>query len=168
MDTFVNFLSGLFIPLLVFYIVGFGLLMKCPVFDAFTDGAKDGFHVAVSILPTLIGLIAGVRVLRASGFLDWLAGLLPRGVLPVPLVPVILMRPFSSSAATGLALDIFKEYGPDSYLGRAASILLSCTETVFYTMSLYFVTVKVTKTRWTMAGAMLATAAGVAASLWLA
>ena len=75
---------------------------------------------------------------------------------------------FSSSAATGLALDIFKEYGTDSYLGRVASILMSCTETIFYTMSVYFMTARVKKTRHTLAGALLATAGGIAASIVLA
>ncbi len=78
------------------------------------------------------------------------------------------MRLVSSSAATGLLLDIFKTSGPDSYVGMMVSILESCTETVFYTMSVYFMTAKVTKTRWTFAGAMLATGAGVAASIILA
>ena len=75
---------------------------------------------------------------------------------------------FSSSAATGLALDIFKEFGPDSLSGRMVSIILSCTETVFYTMSVYFMSVKIKKTRYTLAGALLATLAGVAVSIWLA
>ena len=75
---------------------------------------------------------------------------------------------FSASAATGLALDVFKEYGTDSCLGLAASILMGCTETIFYTMSIYFMTAKVKKTRYTLAGALLATLVGVAASTWLA
>ena len=75
---------------------------------------------------------------------------------------------FSSSAATGLVLDIFKEYGPDSYFGKIVSIMGSCTETIFYTMSVYFMAVKIKKTRWTLAGALLATLAGIAASVVLA
>ena len=74
----------------------------------------------------------------------------------------------SSSAATGLVLDIFKNYGTDSYIGILTSILMSCTETIFYTMSVYFMTVKVTKTRWTLAGALISTAAGIGASVFLA
>ena len=87
---------------------------------------------------------------------------------PSELVPLTIVRMFSSSAATGLALDIFKEYGTDSYLGRVASILMSCTETIFYTMSVYFMTARVKKTRHTLAGALLATAGGIAASIVLA
>lgn len=81
------------------------------------------------------------------------------------MVPLILVRMFSSSAANGLVTDIFSNYGPDSTIGMAASILMSCTETIFYTMSVYFIAAKVKKTRYTLAGALLATVAGVAASI---
>ena len=123
-------------------------------------------------MPTLVGLMVAVGVLRASGFLDFLASLLsrPAGVLglPAPLVPVTIVRMFSSSAATGLVLDIFKQYGTDSYIGMVASIMMSCTETIFYTMSVYFMTVKVKKTRYTLAGALVATISGIIASVILA
>lgn len=78
------------------------------------------------------------------------------------------MKMFSSSAATGLVLDIFKNYGTDSYIGMITSIMMSCTETIFYTMSVYFIAAKVTKTRYTLAGAMLSTVVGIIASVILA
>ena len=81
---------------------------------------------------------------------------------------MILIKMFSSSAATGLVLDIFKNHGPDSLIGMTTSIMMSCTETIFYTMSVYFLAAKVTKTRYTLVGALLATLAGVAASIVLA
>ena len=124
------------------------------------------------ILPTLIGLMTAVGVLRASGFLEFLSEILkaPAGFLRIPgeLIPLILVRLVSSSAATGLLLDIFRTHGPDSLLGMTASIMESCTETVFYTMSVYFMTAKVTKTRWTLAGAAISTAAGIGASILIA
>ena len=82
-------------------------------------------------------------------------------------MPLLIVKLFSSSAATGLVLDIFKNSGPDSYAGTLTSILMSCTETVFYTMSVYFLAAKVTKTRYTLAGALLATLAGTVASVVL-
>ena len=87
---------------------------------------------------------------------------------PGALVPLTLVKMFSSSAATGLLLDIYKEFGTDSYIGRIASISMSCTETIFYTMSVYFMTAKVKKTRYTLVGALLATLGGLAASVVLA
>lgn len=87
---------------------------------------------------------------------------------PGELMPVTIVKIFSSSAATGMVLDIFKRYGPDSYLGIVTSLMMSCTETIFYTMSVYYITAKVTKTRWTLPGAILATIAGTIASVILA
>ena len=165
------YLSNYLIPFVMFYIIGFGVLMKRPVYDDFVEGAKEGAKTVFGILPTLVGLMVGVGVLRAAGFLDALAQFLgpvtERIGLPSQLFPVALVKLFSSSAATGLALDIFKEYGPDSELGTMASLMLSCTETVFYTMSIYFMSVKITKTRYTLAGALLTTAVGIAASVFL-
>lgn len=165
------YLSDYIIPLTIFYIVGFGLLMKRPVYDDFVKGAKEGAKTVAGIMPTLVGLMVGVGVLRASGFLDALAIFLGRWTdavrFPSQLLPIALVKLFSSSAATGLALDIFKQYGPDSELGMITSIMLSCTETVFYTMSIYFMSAKIKKTRYTLAGALLATFAGVIMSVIL-
>ena len=169
---FLLFLSEAMVPLMIFYIVGFGVLSGRPVLDDFIDGAKDGMRTVAGIFPTLVGLMVSVGIIRASGFLDFLGEVLamPAALLRLPpqLVPVILVRPVSNSAATGLVLDIFKEYGTDSQLGLMASIMMSSTETVLYCMSLYFGSVKITKTRFTLPGALLATAAGVAASAVLA
>lgn len=169
---FLLYLSDFMIPLTIFYIVGFGLLMKRPVYDDFVEGAKEGAKTVVGIMPTLIGLMVAVGVLRASGFLDaaaaWLGVITVKIGFPSELVPVALVKMFSSSAATGLALDVFKRYGTDSYLGLITSLLLSCTETIFYTMSVYFMAAKVNKTRYTLAGALITTLAGIVASVVLA
>lgn len=163
------FLSDAIIPILIFSIIGYGLMTKQKVYDDFIEGAKDGFKTVIQIMPTLIGLMIGVGILRASGFLDFfskLIGPLTEKVgFPSELVPVTIVKMFSSSAATGLVLDIFKEYGPDSLLGTMTSLIMSSTETIFYTMSVYFMTVKVNKSRWTLAGALLATLGGVVASV---
>lgn len=166
------FLSDAIIPLLIFYIVGYGLLNKQNVYEDFIKGAEDGFRTVIKIMPTMIGLMVGVGVLRSSGLLDAVAkfcGLFAGALhFPAELVPVTIVKMFSSSAATGLVLDIFKEYGTDSRNGLITSIMMSSTETIFYTMSVYFMTAKVTKTRWTLPGALLATLAGVVASVVLA
>lgn len=166
------YLSDFMIPLLLFYIVGYGLLQRHNIYEEFVAGAGDGLKTVVKILPTLIGLMVAVGVLRASGFLDLLSSLLGKILDPVgfpsQLVPLSIVKMFSSSASTGLLLDLYKNYGTDSMIGLAASISMSCTETIFYTMSVYFVAAKVTKTRYTLAGAMLATFIGLAASVVLA
>ena len=145
---------------------------KVAVYDEFVKGAKDGLEITFRILPTLVGLMTAVGVLRASGLLDVLAdgiSFLTDAVhFPAPLVPLGVLKLFSSSAATGLLLDIYQNYGCDSLIGKAASLMLSSTETVFYTMSVYFMSVKVTKTRWTLAGALLCSVTGIAASAVMA
>lgn len=165
-------LSDIIIPLLIFFIVGYGYVSRVKVYETFLKGAKDGLKIVVDIVPTLIGLMVAVGMLRASGFFDMLGGLLgpitEKVGLPAQLMPLLTVKMFSSSAATGLVLDIFKTAGPDSYAGMLTSILMSCTETVFYTMSVYFLAAKVTKTRYTLTGALLATLAGTVASVVLA
>ena len=179
-NVFANF-SGIIIPVVIFYIVAQGIFSKIKVYEEFIEGAKDGLKTVVQILPTLVGLMAGVGVLRASGFMGALGRLLG-GVtehigIPADIVPLVLVKMFSSSAATGLqvqegqatglVLDIFKTHGTDSYIGMLTSILMSCTETIFYTMSVYFLAAKVTKTRYTLAGALFSSFVGLIASVIL-
>ena len=148
------------------------MLAKVPVYDSFIRGAREGLKTVVHLVPTLIGLMIATGVLRASGFLDFLARLLEPAFsavsFPGALVPLAVLRMFSSSAATGLLLDVFKQYGADSRIGLTASLMMCCTETIFYTMSVYFMTAGIKKTRYTLCGALLATFAGIAASVILA
>lgn len=169
---FFLYMSDFIVPFLILGIVIYGISMNVDVYDTFIKGARSGFLTVIKIMPTLIGLMMAVGILRASGFLEYISGLLGRVTqyvgFPGELVPLTVVKMFSSSAATGLLLDIFREYGTDSRVGLIASISMSCTETIFYTMSVYFMTAKVTKTRYTFAGALVATFAGLAASVVLA
>ena len=168
---FLLFLSDCIVPLVIFMIVFYGISKNVCVYDEFIKGSEKGMHTVVKIMPTVVGLMLATGVLRSSGVLSVLSkGIGPftdRIGLPADLVPLAIVKMFSSSAATGLLLDIFKEYGTDSRTGLAASLMMSSTETIFYTMSVYFMSVKVTKTRYTLTGAVLATIAGIAASVYL-
>lgn len=163
-------LSNIIIPALVFYIIATGLAAKRDIYHCFTKGATDGIKTVAEIAPTLIGLMVAVGVLRASGFLQYLGNLFGRltGDFPQEVISLFIVKMISSSAATGLALDIFKEYGTDSYAGLVTSLALSSTETIFYTMSVYYMAIGITKTRWTLTGAFLATVAGLIMSMLLA
>lgn len=165
-------LSEFMIPLIIFYIVLMGICGKKNVYEDFMKGAKDGLYLIVKIMPTMIAMLVAVNVLRASGFLECLAEILmpfaKKIQFPAPLLPLALIKSFSSSGATGLLLDIFKEYGTDSQLGKIGALILSSTETIFYTMSLYFVTAEIRKTRYTLAGCLVASISGIIASVWLA
>ena len=171
MARFLVILSSLIIPVMIVAIVSAGLMAKRNVYTDFVDGAKDGLKTAAEILPTLAGLMVAVGILRASGFLDWLAagiGVVTEKIgFPSELVPLAVVRMFSSSAASGLLIDLYQQYGTDSRIGTIASLTMSSSETIFYTMSIYFMTVNVKKTRWTLAGALVATLTGMIASVLL-
>lgn len=164
--------SDIVIPFIIFFVVGYGLVSGVKVYDSFLKGAGNGLKIVVEIVPTLIGLMVAVGILRTSGFFEFLGRLLEPLTdalgLPAKLFPLIIVKLFSSSAATGLVLDIFKTMGPDSFGGLVTSILMSCTETVFYTMSVYFMAAKVTKTGYTLTGALVATLTGTVVSILLA
>lgn len=165
-------LSNIVIPVLLFYIIAYGLMSGINVYEEFIKGAKDGAKTVAAIMPTMIGLMTAVGILRASGFLECIGSLAGRGLtalhFPPELMPLALVKMFSSSAATGLVVDIFQHYGPDSYPGYVTSLMMSSTETIFYTMSVYFMAAKVKKTRFTLPGALISTFAGLAASIVLA
>lgn len=166
-----SFISAAILPAMILVMILYGVIKKVHVYDTFIDGAKDGLKIVIDIMPTLIGLIVAVGVLRASSFFELLGRLfkplLDKLNIAVEVFTLSIIKMFSSSASTGLLVDIFKNYGPDSFSGTFSSLMLSSTETIFYTMSVYFLTARVTKTRWTLAGALVATAAGIAASFVL-
>lgn len=168
---FFLYISQWIIPFLIFYIVGYGILTGTAVYDSFIRGAERGITIVKGLLPTLIGLLVATGILRASGFLELLASclkhIIPGTWVPGAVWPVAVLRLFSSSAASGLLIDIFKEYGADSRTGFMASLILSSTECLFYTMSVYFMSVRIKKTRYTLCGALFATIAGVIASMIL-
>lgn len=164
--------SDLLIPMIILGILCYGILQQVAVYDVFVKGAKSGFLTVAKIIPTMVGLMVAVGILRASGLLTCLSeeiGKFTKWIgFPGELVPLTVVKMFSSSAATGLLLDIYKEFGTDSRNGLIASISMASTETIFYTMSVYYMTAKVTKTRYTLTGALLATFAGLAVSVILA
>lgn len=166
---FISYISVFMIPVLILYILGYGLIAKRNIYNDFLEGAEEGLKIVRRLVPTLIGLMTSVGVLRASGFLDFLGSILSKasgalGIAP-ELFPLGLVRLFSFSAATGLLLDIFKQFGTDSPTGLMAALMLSATESVFYCMSVYFGSVGVQKTRYTLPGALLASFAGMVAAV---
>lgn len=162
------YFSNILIPIIMAGIVIMGMAKKVDVFDAFAEGAADGAKTVVKVMPSLIGLMCAVAVLRESAALDIITFIIsPAAALigfPAEAVPIAVMRLISSSAAMGMVLDIFKNLGPDSFTGRLVSVMMGCTETVFYTLSVYTGACGVRKTGYVVKGAVLANLAGVAAS----
>ena len=169
--SLILFLSNCIIPVIILYVVVLGLSMKLDIFDIFLEGVQDGLKTVGGILPTLIGLLTAVGVLRAANVFDYIGRALEPVMVKLSMAPEVLslifIKLFSSTAATGLMLDIFTEYGVDSRNGWLSALVLSCTESCIYTMSVYFMSVKVKKTRYTLPGALFATTAGIVASVFL-
>lgn len=171
MMNMLDFLSVCMIPILFFCIIGSGVINQRPVFEDFTEGAASGLKIIVEIAPTIIGLMVAVGVLRTSGTLDligqWLQPIAVFFSVPVELLPLSIVKMFSASGANGLLFDIFKEYGTDSVIGFSASVLLSCTETLFYTVSVYYMSVGIGKTRWTIPAGIVIAICSLFLSIWV-
>lgn len=165
----ITLISALFVPLFIAGIVVFGLAKKVCVYEAFVRGAKQGFTTVVRILPYVVGFVFAIRIFTASGSFDYLSKALspvlkPMGI-PPEILPLALMRPFSGSAAIGMLTTILSRYGPDSFIGRTASTLMGSSETLFYTTALYYGSVGIKKSRYTIPAALFSEVAGLIASV---
>jgi spore maturation protein B len=159
------------VPLLLAGIPLYALTRKVKVYPAFLEGAREGFHVAVRIIPPLVAVLVALGMLRASGALDALAGLLApvtsRLGLPASVLPMVIIRPFSGGAALGVVGDVLRSEGPDSYAGRLVSVMAGSTETTFYVLAVYMGSVGITRYRQALPAGLLADLAGFAASVLL-
>lgn len=162
-----NFTS-LVVPLLLSGTAVYALWKRVDVYGALTDGAAEGLHVLLRIVPALVGLLTAVSMFRASGAMDWLSGLcaplLSQLGIPAELTPLMIIRPVSGGGALAVGSELMKTYGPDSYTGRVAAVMLGSTETTFYTIAVYFGAAGITRTRHTVPAALVADLTGFAAS----
>lgn len=165
-DTF----SQWTIPLVMLIIILWGASKRVPMYEAFVTGAKEGFDVAVMIIPYLVAILFVIKVFMASGiFADLKAGLgwvmtaagMGAYTESLDLIPMALIRPLSGSGAQGVLVDIFNTHGADSFVGLCASIMMGSTETTFYILTVYFGAVGVKKLRHTLPACLLADAAGI-------
>lgn len=165
------YLSTLMIPFFILMIVSYGLVQRVGVFDCFVSGAKEGIETTFRILPSLVGLITAVTVFRHSGALELITGalqpLLEKIRFPAEVLPLALMRPVSGSGALAIVQDLYATHGPDSFIGRAASVMMGSTETTFYTVAVYFGSIGVRRTRYTVKAALVADLFGMLLSVYL-
>lgn len=157
------------LPVVIGVILLFGFFRGIDLFDAFLSGAKEGVRTSLGILPTLIGLIVAVSMVRASGLLDAVCALTAplaqkAGIAP-EIIPLALLRPISGSGATAYTLSLLEQFGPDSETGRIASVLASSTETTFYAVTIYFGACQCKKLRYTLPAALLGDMAAVVLSV---
>lgn len=160
------------LPLMILGLIIYALIKRVDVYSAFTEGAAEALPMLIRILPYMAGMLAAIQALRASGALEWLLGafspLFNAVGLPAELAPLFILRPFSGSAALSLLGDVLTTYGPDTFTGVAASIMLGSTETIFYTIALYFGTVGIRRTRAALPAALISSVIGTAAAIVLA
>lgn len=164
--------SSWMIPIIILLIVTIAYVRKVKVYEVFVEGAKEGFGVAVLIIPYLIAIFAAIALFRASGALDYVAKAFAQvvapSVMPAEVFMMALIKPMSGSGARGLMMDIFGQYGVDSYPGFLASAVQGSTETTFYVIAVYFGAVNVRNTRYTVGVGLIAEFVAVAVSTFLA
>ncbi len=175
METTSQLVSGLALFLLIVVFLALAVRRKVQAFEAFVEGAKEGFQTAVMVIPYLVGILVGIAVFRASGAMDlvmdslaywWTAVGLPSDV--VPALPTAFLKPLSGSGARGMMIDAMKTLGPDSFAGRLSCMFQGSADTTFYIVAVYFGSVGVRKTRHTIPCALMADVAGVAAAIAIA
>ena len=161
------------LSVIVWFIIA-GIVKRVNVYDAFIEGAKDGFKTAVGIIPYLIAILVAVGMFRASGAMDllvqgmgWLFALCGLNTDFVPALPTALMRPLSGSGARGLMVDAMMQYGADSFVGRLVSIVQGSTDTTFYILAVYFGSVKIKDTRYAVLCGLIADFFGILAAIIL-
>ncbi len=166
-----DWLSILAIPLILFLFLGYGYYKKVKVYEAFVEGAKEGFDVGVKIIPFLVAMLVAIAMFRASGALDVLTYILSPITrligMPSEVLPMALMRPLSGSGSIGVMTELMKTHGPDSLIGFMASTMFGSTETTFYVVAVYFGAINIRNTRYALPAGLLADAAGLITAVYV-
>ena len=171
MTDLVNVISVYAVPITIAGIIIFGLLKNVNIYSVFLEGAKEGLHIGVGIIPPVLALLTALGMFRASGALELIISAIKPFTdflkIPSEIVPFALMRPVSGGASLAMATDIFTNYGVDSFAGRAAAVMMGSTETTFYTLAVYFGASKASDTRHTLRCALTADVVGIILSVWI-
>ncbi len=167
----INYISVLAIPLMIAVFLIWGFLKKVRVYEVFVEGAKDGFHTAVRIIPYLVAMLFAIGIFRASGAMDVLTSIIAPLTnligMPPETLPMALMRPLSGSGSLGIMTELMKVHGPDSFIGVLASTLYGSSETTFYILAVYFGSVSIKNTRHAVPVGLLADLAGMLAAVFI-
>ncbi len=160
-----NTLSKIVIPLFVFFVVFYGFIKKVNLYDSFLEGAKEGLHISVNIFPNVLAMVFAINIFLDSNFvyeiLRVFEGFLMKVNIPLDILPMAILRPISGTATLAIMNDIFMSYGPDSYVGRLASVLQGCTDTTIYVLALYFGSIGVKKIRYSLVVGLIADLIGI-------
>ncbi len=169
MMDIVNTVSNWVLPLTLAAILVMGVTRKVPIYESFVSGAKDGFSTSISLIPQLVAMLVAVTVFRSSGALNLLIGALRPLLLHIhfspELLPLALLRPISGSGSLALVTDLFKQFGPDSFIGRAASVMQGSTDTTLYVLTVYFGSVGIRQARYAVKVGLMSDLISVIASV---
>lgn len=164
-----NILSLWALPAIILLILTMGLIKKIPIYETFTCGAKDGFKVAVNIIPYLVAIIVAISMFRASGIIETIeyafSGILSRIHVPADVIPIMIVRSLSGSAALGIFSDIANTLGPDDYATKLSAIMVGSSETTFYVLAVYFGAVGISKLRYALLVGLMADIIGIVAAI---
>lgn len=168
-QSVMNIISLYALPAIILLILTMGLYKKVPLYETFTDGAKDGFKVAVNIIPYLVAIIVAISMFRASGIIDLIGNVLHPVLrhfnVPADTIPIMLVRSLSGSAALGIFSDIANNMGPDNYATKLAAVMVGSSETTFYVLAVYFGAIGITKLRYALIVGLLADFIGIVAAI---
>ncbi|MBI5020351.1 MAG: spore maturation protein [Ignavibacteriales bacterium] len=167
----VAMISVLAIPALILFIIIYGAVKKVKIYEAFVEGAKEGFNIGVRIIPYLVAMLVAIGIFRAGGAMELLSKLLSPLTnlinMPAEALPMAIMRPLSGSGALGVMAETIKSHGPDSLIGRMVAVMMGSGETTFYVLAVYFGSVSISKTRQAVPAGIVADVVGIFMSVWI-
>ena len=167
----IQIVSTLAIPFIILLFVTYGVIKKVKIYESFIEGAKEGFQIAVRIIPYLVAMLVAIGIFRAGGAMDYLVKLVAPATdfigMPAEALPMAFMRPLSGSGALGVMAEIISVHGADSFIGVLVSTIMGSTETTFYVIAVYFGAVNISKTRYALAAGLLADLAGILGALFI-
>ena len=167
--SIMNTISLWALPVILLLILTMGLVKKVPLYETFTEGAKDGFKVSVNIIPYLVAIIVAISMFRASGIIEMigeaLQPLLAHFNVPADTIPIMLVRSLSGSAALGVFSDIANTLGPDDYATKLSAVMVGSSETTFYVLAVYFGAVGISKLRYALLVGLLADFIGIVSAI---
>lgn len=160
-----NTFSKIVIPVFIVFVIFYGFIKKVNIYDTFLEGAKEGLMISFNIFPSIIAMVFAINIFLDSNFVNAVLGVFTPILnlinIPLEIMPMALLRPISGTATLAIMNDIFIKYGPDSYVGRLASVLQGCTDTTIYVLALYFSSIGVKKIRYSLGVGLFADLVGI-------
>ncbi|WP_053954868.1 spore maturation protein [Inediibacterium massiliense] len=171
MVSLLQIISVMMLPMMITIILGHGIIKKIDIYETFVEGAKEGFKTSIRIMPYLIAIFLAIGIFKDSGslslFIKIFSPITNALGIPKEVLPLVFMRPVSGSGALGVVSDLLNTYGPDSFIGRVSSTMMGSSETIFYTMAIYFGAIGIKDSRHTLLAAILSHIGAVIASVWI-